>query len=81
MVVVLLRVVSFPELQVVAFLAILDLRALSISALGLILSFLLLFLFTPPMSRWLGTGFPPLLTLVSDHLLIHLTVDFCSIEA
>ena len=81
MVVILLRVVFFPELQVVAFLAILDLRALSFSALVLVLSFLLLFLFTPPMSRWLGTGFPSLLTPVSDHLLIYLTIDFCRIEA
>ena len=32
-------------------------------------------LFTLPMSRWLGTGFR--LTPVSDHLLIHLTIDFC----
>ena len=46
----------------------------------LVLSLLLFFLlFTQPMSRWHGTGF--LLTPVSDHLLIHLTVDFCRIEA
>ena len=32
-----------------------------------------------PMSRWLDTGFR--LTPVSDHLLIHLTVDFCRNEA
>ena len=36
--------------------------------------------FTPPMSRWLGTGFLPL-TPVSNHLLIHLTIDYCRIEA
>jgi len=35
-------------------------------------------LFTLPMSRWHDTGFR--LTPVSDHLLIHLTVDICRNE-
>ena len=83
--VVLLRVVSFLVLQVV-FPTTLDLPALSLSDRALreirilILSLLILsLLFTLPMSRWHGTGF--LLTPVSDHLLIHLTVDFCRTEA
>ena len=82
--VVLLRVVSSHVLQVV-FLTTWDLRALSLSDRAsreirvLVLSLLLFLLFTLPMSRWHGTGF--LLTPVSDHLLIHLTVDFCRIEA
>ena len=83
--VMLLRVVSSRVLQVI-FLTTLDLRTLSLSNRALreirvlVLSFLLLFLlFTLPMSRWHGTGF--LLTPVSDHLLIHLTVDFCRIKA
>ena len=78
--VVLLRVVSSRVLLVV-FLATLDPQTLSISDCALreirvlVLSHLLLFLlFTLPMSRWHGTG--SLLTPVSDHLLIHLTVDF-----
>ena len=83
--VVLLMVVSSRVLQVI-FLTTLDLRALSLSDRALreicvlVLSILLLFLlFTLPMSRWHGTG--SLLTLVSDHFLIHLTIDFCRIEA
>ena len=83
--VVLLRVVSSRVLQVI-FLTTLDHLALSLSDRALreirvlILSLLLLLLlFTLPMSRWHGTGF--LLTPVSNHLLIHLTVDFCRAEA
>ena len=63
-------------LQVLS-LSVRGLRELHVLALSLLLRLHLLF--TPPMSRWLGTGFR--LTPVSDHLLIHLTVDFCRNEA
>ena len=57
-------------------------RALRVSrVLVLTVLLLLLGLLSLPLSRWLDTGFLPLLTPVSDHLLTHLTTDFCRIEA
>ena len=80
--VVLLLVVVFLRLQDVVLDTTLVLRALSLSVRGLReirVLVLLHLLFTLPMSRWLGTGFR--LTPVSDHLLTHLTIDFCRNEA
>ena len=80
-----LLVVSVLRLQDIVLDTILVLRALSEHArferdpcFGSELLLHLHLLFTLPMSRWHGTGFR--LTPVSDHLLIHLTVDFCRNE-
>ena len=57
-------------------------RALRVSrVLVLTVLLLLLVLLSLPLIRWLDTDFLPLLTPVSDHLLTHLTTDFCRIEA